>query len=183
MDPVPCRGRDGAYARCRQHAISRQRGSEWVEWSEDEPCSQRGQQEGAEKAPSNATDFCTIAPDVLGTGGGGGGCTDQFDGNDSSSSAAQIGSASFAGLEVCAASEDWFRISVNGPVTATVRFSHADGDLDVTLYDAALNQIDSSTSTSDTETVKGDGAQGDLYLKIFGYRGIANRYALEVAAG
>ena len=109
---------------------------------------------------------------------GGGGCTDDaYEQNDSLEEAAAISEGSFDGLMICADDEDWFVVS--GPFTASISFTHANGDLDMTVMDASGTTLDDSQGMGDSETVQVD-ASGDLFVQIYGYSSAENGYSLTV---
>jgi hypothetical protein len=62
--PVVFKNQSSGYEPFRSYAYEAGLGSSWVEWSEDEPCSQRSVVNDTEKAHS-WTDFCTIKDDVM----------------------------------------------------------------------------------------------------------------------
>jgi hypothetical protein len=67
-------------------------------------------------------------------------------------------------------------------LSVTVQFEHALGDIDVTLHDAAGNQLAASTSTSNTESMTyGVTAGQPYYIRVYGYNGATNpSYSLTV---
>ncbi len=77
--------------------------------------------------------------------------------------------------------DDWFKIDVTSGfqrVLVDCRFFHADGDIDITLYDASGNYLTSSNSITDDEfidyTVSG---AGTYYIKVY-YDDAGNTYDL-----
>ena len=61
-----------------------------------------------------------------------------------------------------------------------LHFAHAQGNLDLELYDASYTLIASATSTTDNELLPLDGLPvGRYYLKAFGVAGATNRYELS----
>ncbi|MDF1563197.1 MAG: PPC domain-containing protein [Deltaproteobacteria bacterium] len=178
VEPTVFKERDGDYLLFAEYAASIGRGDEWVAWSEDEPCAQRGTQEGLE-ATHQATAWCSLPQS--GGGGGGGACADTFDGNASRLDAADVSSGTFGDLQICGGTSDWFVVSTTGTVTASIAFTHAQGDLDLKLYDANGSSLDSSTSTGNSETVSGSDASGKVYVEVFGYNGAENGYSLTIS--
>jgi len=174
--PTVFKERGGDYQLFADYAASIGRGAEWVAWSEDEPCAQRGSQEGQE-ATNAASSWCSLPQ----AGGGGGGCTDTFDGNDLRTNAANVSSGTFADLQICGGTSDWFQVDSSATATATISFAHSSGDLDLKLYDASGSPIDSSTSTNNEETVTGSDPSGTVYVEVFGYSGAENSYALTIS--
>lgn len=177
--PIVFKERDGDYLLFANYAASIGRGDEWVAWSEDEPCAQRDTLEGQE-AEHLWTPWCSL-PQASNTGGGSA-CPDAFDGNVDRSRAAVVSAGTFGDLQVCGGGSDWFEVQATGEVTATVEFVHANGDLDVKLYDANGTAIDSSNTVSDKEVVQGaDPTGGKVYIEVYGYNGAENTYTLTVA--
>jgi hypothetical protein len=169
---------DNGYGTFRDYAVSLGRGSEWVDWSEDESCPQRGVSSDLEEEHA-WTDFCTIADVLLGPTD----CQDDgFEENDSRGSAAAIGDGTYGDLMICDNDHDWFVVSADpGTLTASIAFTHATSDLDMELLDAAGTQLDSSTGSGDSETVEyAVTAQGDYYIHVFPYSGARNSYSLTV---
>ena len=102
---------------------------------------------------------------------------DALEPNDAAAAAASIpvpfgGEASIAS----ATDEDWY--AAGGATSATIRFSHAAGDLDLYVLDAAGAVVAQSTGTSDEETVALPSAAA--YVRVVGYAGARGAYALEV---
>ncbi len=67
--------------------------------------------------------------------------------------------------------DDWYKIYVNTGyerVKIDLEFTHSDGDIDLTLYDAAGNAIAGSGSTSDNESIDYTVSQGDAsyYIRV-----------------
>jgi len=118
---------------------------------------------------------------VTGTTGGGGGCTDGFEPNGDSSVATSISEGSYQSLEICANDADWYAIDATAgqTISINVQFSHAAGDLDMTLYDSSVTQVATAQSSDDNETLSVEaGSSGTHYLKVFGYNGAVAPYAL-----
>jgi hypothetical protein len=81
---------------------------------------------------------------------------------------------------------DWFRFTTTATGTAASRvginFSHAQGDLDIRLYNAAGVQIGSSLGVTNAESISLSGRPaGTYYLRVYGYQGAENpNYTLTV---
>jgi hypothetical protein len=106
---------------------------------------------------------------------------DRFEENDTRVAAASIDAGSYADLQC--KDEDWYAVSVGQSASLRVRieFQHSAGDLDMKLQRANGNQVSSSTSTSNRETVRGaDLAAGTYYVRVFGYRNAQAPYSLTV---
>ncbi|HJL17743.1 MAG TPA: hypothetical protein RMH99_18910 [Sandaracinaceae bacterium LLY-WYZ-13_1] len=81
--------------------------------------------------------------------------------------------------QVCPDDDDYVAIEMSGPGTieALVTFSHADGDLDVDLYDPSGTRVGRADSATDDEMLTVDVAGGGTYaLRIYGFLGSANDY-------
>ena len=84
-------------------------------------------------------------------------------------------------LQICAGDDDWYAFAVcpGGTLTVDVDFTHADGDLDLTLLDAAGVELARSASILDGETVSATPeAGGRLFARVFGFDRAENAYAI-----
>lgn len=169
---------NNGYGTFRDHAVSLGRGGEWVDWSEDEPCSQRNVNVDTEQE-HRWTDFCTIIDDLLGPTD----CQDDgFEENDSRASAAALTDGSHADLMICDGDEDWYAVTANpGTLQVSIYFTNATSDLDLELYDGSGNKLDDSTGVGDSETIEHDvTVGGGYYIHVFAYSGAKNGYNLTV---
>ena len=92
-------------------------------------------------------------------------CTpDLFEEDDSSGAAAPLPLGTTLGLRACPSDDDWSLVllDVGQTATWTATFAHAEGDIDLELFDFAGNSLDSSTSVSDNEAVS-------YTATVFGY--------------
>ena len=87
---------------------------------------------------------------------------------------------------IIVSNEDWFEIEVdsgfNSTLSASIFFDHDRGDLDLQLLDGFGNEIDSSLSISDNETVEASGlSNGTYYLRVYSAEGqlLGNEYDLR----
>jgi len=81
--------------------------------------------------------------------------------------------------QVCPGDDDYVAIPMTGPGTieVLVAFTHADGDLDLELYDPSGARIATAPSGTDDESLTEDVAGGGTYaLRIYGFSGAANSY-------
>ena len=84
---------------------------------------------------------------------------------------------------------DWYRFDLTNPGNAAsyarISFLHAQGDLDLFLYDAEGNLLDFSNGTTNSETISLNGlAAGTYSLFVLGYAGASNpNYTLEIVPG
>lgn len=105
------------------------------------------------------------------------GCTDDsLEDNDSQGAATPLSPGLLSDMAICSGDDDWFELQVNAgdSVSASMSFSHAVGDLDLTLYDEQ-GQLDTSVSTSNSESVSGDArADGSAWVRVYGYNGASN---------
>jgi len=183
-EPVVFMNRDGGYDVFRDHAVSLDRGDEWVPWSEDEPCAQRDVVDDTE-APHAWAPFCDVRDAVLDVTPSDPGCADAFSANDSRATAAPVDAGSYGALAVCEETSDWYRIEVpaGGTLDVLVEFSHADGDIDLGVYDDAGTQLDNSASIEDRESVSAvndSGATASLFVEVFGFQGVSNSYDMTL---
>ena len=82
---------------------------------------------------------------------------------------------------VCAANDDFFRISPQQACTTTIvaQFRHADGDIDLKLQDSAGVEIGSSTSSDDDESIEFVAPNNNVIVaRVFGFQAVQNRYRL-----
>lgn len=82
-----------------------------------------------------------------------------------------------------AGNDDWFAVDLpgQGRVSVTIRFRHADGDLDLHLVDATGRVIGRSEGTSDAESASFTApAAGRVWVRVFGYRNARGPYTLEL---
>lgn len=95
---------------------------------------------------------------------------DGLEENDDLATATPIyGPGGLTGLGICPDDEDWFSYQVGAGDEATfdVLFSHGDGDVDISLQDAAGTVLASSTSNTDDEQIVYTGAVTEmLYLVV-----------------
>ena len=111
-------------------------------------------------------------------------CTDdQYEANNELDAATLLDAGTFQSLMLCPNDEDWYAFIV-GPDSfflAEITFIHADGDLDMYMYDEFGGQLDYSTTTTDDEIVGADTLpEGIYYLRVKGWQGAENDYDLEV---
>jgi len=82
---------------------------------------------------------------------------DSYEQNDDINSAVSLGGNSATGLFVCDTDEDWFIIQGTSGQLLTIdaTFLHADGDIDIKLYELAAPEtsIASSVSITDNESL------------------------------
>ena len=92
-------------------------------------------------------------------------CTpDMFEEDDSSGAAAPLPLGTTLGLRACPSDEDWSLVllDVGQTATWTATFAHAEGDIDLALYDFGGNLLDSSLSVDDNESIS-------FAATVFGY--------------
>lgn len=85
------------------------------------------------------------------------------------------------------AESDYYRFTLAAlsRVTFTASFTHASGDVDMDLRNNSNAVLQSSTGTTNTETITRDLAAGTYYLRVYGYSGSSgscNRYSLSGSA-
>jgi hypothetical protein len=88
---------------------------------------------------------------------------------------------------VMADASDWYRFRTSTRGTASdfveIDFEHAQGDLDLALFNSSGQRVGYAGTTSDTERVSLSGlAAGLYYVRIYGYRGATNPdYSLTIS--
>jgi hypothetical protein len=117
---------------------------------------------------------------------------DAFEDNDDRLHAANLGTLTSRTLSTnlaLADRADWYRFRLDRAPDASgdvqIRFQHAQGDLDLSLYDAQGRLVRRSNGTRNSERVSLAGlSSGEYDLLVYGYRGAMNpRYALEINPG
>ena len=94
------------------------------------------------------------------------------------------------GRMICSNDEDWYKTYMYAAETLVMdaTFTHADGDLDMKLYDASVtpetlaqHELASSASASDNEHIEYSiQSEGEYYIRVYGYNGAENSYSLEM---
>ncbi len=120
----------------------------------------------------------------------GGGCSaDSLEPNDSCGAAVSVGTGTYSNLTACQSDSDYYQITVanNETVTFDLSFTHANGDIDCTLWDSiCLTSLDSSASSGDGESVtwtNTSGSSASLRLDVILYGGSVgdgNDYSMDV---
>ena len=87
--------------------------------------------------------------------------------------------------QVCDFDDDWygFRLVAGGNVRLDLLLTHADGDLDLELYDGMGARVGVSAGTSDVEVIEGVLAAGEYRVRVFGYEGASGGYSLFRTTG
>jgi hypothetical protein len=171
--PTVFRSESNGYERWRAHAASLGRAAQWVAWSEDETCTQRGVAQDTVNTARGETAFCSLeAPSTPGTG-----ASCDATGGGSQSSAAVLATGTPRMARLCDGEEDWYRVSASGNVRVRIQFTNANGDLDMEVLRADGTEIGSSTSVANEESVN---ASGSFLVRVYGYEGAANSYTISV---
>jgi hypothetical protein len=110
---------------------------------------------------------------------------DSLEPNDERSSATDLGTGdSYDDLEISSATDsDYFAVQADAgdTITADIAFSHANGDLDMTLVDADGNYLDGAISTTDDESVEYTVSEsGTYYVEVYAYSDAPNSYDIDV---
>lgn len=117
---------------------------------------------------------------------------DSYENNDTRQTARNLGTLSSSQTVnnlVQADANDWYRFTTTrtGSAASNVSISsvHAQGDLDLELYNSAGARLRVSQGITGTETVSlASLAAGTYYVRVYGYRGVTNpRYSLSVNLG
>ena len=175
--------KDGGYPVFKQYAEQVGKGHLWVAWSADETCPQSDVENDTEQEHA-WTPLCDIAADVMGDGGAATqptGCTDEFDGNSTSTAAAEMVLGSASNLQICGGLSDWFVIEGDGtPWMVTITFDDGDGDLDLKLYNEDLAEIGSSAGVDNRESVRLPAEAGTYFVEVMGNDGAENTYSIKI---
>ncbi len=109
---------------------------------------------------------------------------DGLEENDTAGAATPLVPGPVQGLRICPGDDDWFAFEATdrASVLVRVRFSHATGDLDATLFRPDGRVLVEAVSQSDDEVLRGSDLTAGLHLlRVGGYAGGGNRYALNLA--
>ncbi|MBW2257530.1 MAG: trypsin-like peptidase domain-containing protein [Deltaproteobacteria bacterium] len=102
--------------------------------------------------------------------------------NDTLETATPLAAGSHTGLEVCTGDDDWYSVDL-GPdemLTATILFTHANGDLESALYFDDV-EVDWSATITDNEVVKfAPPGGGTVYLLVYGFNNATNTYTMNL---
>ncbi len=108
---------------------------------------------------------------------------DGYENNDGQGSANLLSTGTYSSL-VCA-DDDWYRTYVTAgyTVTATISFVHANGDLELQLYNAGGTLLDSSSTISNSEVVSYNvTTSGYYYIRAYRFSGSDyNNYSLTLS--
>ena len=84
---------------------------------------------------------------------------------------------------ICTDDEDFYTLQITelSDIEINVLFTDAEGDLDVILFDEALDPVELSDSIDDNEQIVAEAlTPGTYFIAINGFNGAENRYDLEV---
>ncbi|MCK4658278.1 MAG: trypsin-like peptidase domain-containing protein [Phycisphaerae bacterium] len=133
--------------------------------------------------------FSVTYPNIAGYLGSGG-ADDDLEPNDTCESPATVGQGSYPSLIVKSSDEDWYEIAVpaSGQLAVDLTFTHANGDVDMKLYDVCGGtEVATSTSSTNDEsfTYTNSGAASSFYLHVYLYSDTQNTYdmAITVSGG
>lgn len=107
---------------------------------------------------------------------------DRLEPNDDFESAATVEYGRYEEL-TRSSGDDYYAVSLAAEetLTATIRFEHADGDLELEAYGPEGAILARSDSVSDDETVTVTAAtSGRHYLRVYGHDDAANEYVLAI---
>lgn len=106
---------------------------------------------------------------------------DMYEPNDAFQGAVQV-QVPFASVDarIDASDVDHFAFVGGASLTITMTFSHAAGDLDIYVYDAAGVEVAKSIGTTDVESVTRAFGAGMFTVRVLGYQGATGGYALLV---
>lgn len=110
---------------------------------------------------------------------------DSFEPNNMRDAASEIGDGDFGGLRICEGDVDWFAFQVGAgdSLELNLAFAHANGNLDMELLDPSGARFGVSSSNSDNERIFAENLplSGTYRLRVFGFEGATNDYALQVS--
>jgi hypothetical protein len=172
-------GVDGdGFQRYAEYADSIGRGGDWVPWSADEACSQSGNRNDTPEE-NEVTAFCD-RPEVNEGPDQPNSCDTE---NDTRSTATALSGNTFSGTLCEGSTVDFYSFEVAGreSVTVEVTFSHADGDIDLVLEDAAGSQLERSQSSTDDERINATLSAGTYRIRVYGYNGATGDYQVGLS--
>jgi hypothetical protein len=108
---------------------------------------------------------------------------DREDGDDDPAGATPVSAEPVAGV-VCGGDRDWFALDVEAgcAVRALLDFTHADGDLDLYLVDAAGGEVTRSATAGDGETIDSAVAEAGTYYLVVDLFDVAGRNTYTLSA-
>ena len=107
---------------------------------------------------------------------------DELEENDTLQSARPIGAGIHQDLMICANDPDYYSIQLceGGSLTADLSFLHAEGDLDLQLWEGETLLL-RSAGYEDGESLRFSAEHlSELQLQVLGHRGVENRYDLDI---
>ncbi len=122
-------------------------------------------------------DFSVVASMVYGS------CLDDiYEPNNTFGTASTPFGGTIPGLQICDSDEDYFRLyaEAGNNIQVDIDFIDADGDLSLYLYSPSQALLDSSTSSTDGETVSASAvsATGYFFARVIGVGAVENTYEL-----
>ena len=123
---------------------------------------------------------------VFGISGGGAGSDDNYEENDSRTTAYDLSNKENKWLNTIdgygiQADDDWYKIEVTSGyqhVEIDCQFTDSEGDIDITLYNSSGTKLASSISSTDDESIKYDVSSGGIYYIRVYYDNEGNQYNL-----
>lgn len=123
---------------------------------------------------------------VFGISGGGAGSDDNYEENDSRTTAYDLSNKENKWLNTIdgygiQADDDWYKIEVTSGfqhVEIDCQFTDSEGDIDIALYDSSGTKLAYSTSTTDNECIEYDVSSGGTYYIRVYYDNEGNQYNL-----
>jgi len=117
-------------------------------------------------------------------------CDDGFENNDSFGDPAPVTEGLTEDLRSCALDDDYFSIllSVGDEITIDVSFSHAEGNIDLALFNPSATQVASSQSATDDEQIVYTAPEAGIFVILVALHedlGVSegNDYELDIAIG
>lgn len=110
---------------------------------------------------------------------------DAFEENDLRAAATTLANDVAVDANACPGDDDWYSLPVASGqlVTVVTDFVHANGDLDIRLFDPSGAQVDVSESTSDQEAITHTAAAAGSYaLQVYSFSGTENPYSVVMRA-
>jgi len=105
-------------------------------------------------------------------------------GNHDSGSALVVSPGTYTDHVVNSSHANWYKVWVEegNCLMVTLTFTHANGDINTELYDPSLSEIDSYSSTSNSEYLEAVASTtGYYYIEVYLWSGSSNTYSMQIA--
>ncbi|MEZ5246287.1 MAG: pre-peptidase C-terminal domain-containing protein [Acidimicrobiales bacterium] len=108
---------------------------------------------------------------------------DTHEDNDTQATATSMANGTVLSASVCVGDPDWYslRVTEGQDISVDLTFDHANGDVDVKLFDPSGQLVGSSTSGSSNESITHTALASGLYAaQVYGFGGAENTYQIDM---